>query len=333
MGEVYRARDTRLDRDVAIKILPDSLASDQDRLRRFEQQARAVAAHERGIVHRDIKPDNIFLTNDGRVKILEFGLAKLTETKSENADPDVTLGRGTQIGVVMGTLVYMSPEQVRGNPADARSDIFSFGAVVYEMLSGKRAFRGDTSADLMSAVLNHEPPELTATNAEISPTVDRIVPHCMEKDAQQRFQSAGDIAFQLNELSGLRRSSGAQAVAETSATAQSAAAAKSTIAKLAALAAFALAILLPATWYFSRSTFHRTLPTDKLCLSAAPPRPARTKSGASNSTATGARCFTPSICRQALRCRPACGSSLRATAKTTPTSITPPLPPNSSSST
>ncbi len=331
---------------MAIKILPASLANDQDRLRRFEQEARAVAAlnhpnlltvfdvgtaplvqtasapnaqprkwrlppirptsspnsskavpcanasaparcanakpstnaiqiarglaaaHERGIVHRDIKPDNIFITNDGRVKILDFGLAKLTQAEPENADPDVTsaatANRGTQIGVVMGTLGYMSPEQVRGKPADARSDIFSFGAVVYEMLSGKRAFRGDTSADLMSAILTHEPPELTATNSEISPTVDRIVHHCMEKEPQQRFQSAGDIAFQLNELSGLRSTSGAQALADAAALASAQSpktAARTGIGKLAGLGALALAILLPVTWFVSRATLHTTPPS------------------------------------------------------------------------
>ena len=363
MGEVYRARDGRLGREVAIKILPASLANDQDRLRRFEQEAQAVAAlnhpniltvfdvgtaplvhatggsggatgvlspppaspgvppltgssmespyivselleggslreklasggamrerkaieyaiqiarglataHERGIVHRDIKPDNVFITNDGRVKILDFGLAKLTQAEPAQSDLDATLGatgnRGTQIGVVMGTLGYMSPEQVRGKVADARSDIFSFGAVVYEMLSGKRAFRGDTSADLMSAILNHEPPELTATNTEISPTVDRIVHHCMEKDPQQRFQSAGDIAFQLNELSALRSSSGAQAVAAadaeaaSQAAARSAAPAKSSVGKIAAAVLLALAVGAAAAWFAARTMFRSTPPS------------------------------------------------------------------------
>ncbi|MGA2846465.1 MAG: protein kinase [Candidatus Acidiferrales bacterium] len=334
MGEVYRARDTRLQRDVAIKILPNSLATDRDRLRRFEQEARAVAAlnhpnlltvfdvgatpltdevagasatsgapvaaaaspyivsellegatlrerlsagplrerkaldyaiqmarglaaaHDRGIVHRDLKPENLFVTNDGRVKILDFGLAKLTETAPADSDATLaSLGSATQAGVVMGTIGYMSPEQVRGKPLDARSDIFSFGTVLYEMLAGRRAFQGDTPADLMSAILHHEPPELTAANQEISPALDRIVHHCMEKDAQQRFQSAGDIAFQLGEMSGLRSSTGTKALAETSAER------KLRPWMLAAIGAVALALLLAGTWFLARSTAHHDPPT------------------------------------------------------------------------
>ncbi len=334
MGEVYRARDTRLQRDVAIKILPNSLATDRDRLRRFEQEARAVAAlnhpnlltvfdvgatplteeataasatsgaavaaaaspyivsellegatlrerlstgplrerkaldyavqiarglaaaHERGIVHRDLKPENLFVTNDGRVKILDFGLAKLTEAAPADSDATLaSLGSATQAGVVMGTIGYMSPEQVRGKPLDARSDIFSFGAVLYEMLAGRRAFQGDTAADLMSAILNHEPPELTSTNQEISPTLDRIVHHCMEKDAQQRFQSAGDIAFQLGELSGLRSSTATRAIADSGAPK------KLQPWVLAVFGAVALVLLLAGTWFLARSTARRDPPT------------------------------------------------------------------------
>ena len=323
MGEVYRARDTRLQRDVAIKILPSSLATDQDRLRRFEQEARAVAAlnhpniltildvgtaplgdqidasnssagspyivsellegstlrdrlasgalrerraveyaiqiahglaaaHERGIVHRDLKPDNIFITEDGRVKILDFGLAKLTQTAHANSDD--TMPSGTQAGLVLGTVGYMSPEQVRGKPSDTRSDIFSFGVVLYEMLAGRRAFHGESSADVMSAILNHEPPELTATNREISPTLDRIVHHCMEKTPQQRFQSAGDIAFQLSELSGIRSSSSIPALVEGPPQHP----ARRWL--IPVLAALLLAFLLGGTWFLARTGAHQSPP-------------------------------------------------------------------------
>src|SRR5438105_11846561 len=262
MGEVYRARDPRLGREVAIKVLPASFSADAERLRRFEQEAKAAgvlnhpnvtavydigtaedapyvvqellegetlravlaggrlsprktidyslqivhglaAAHEKGIVHRDLKPENIFVTNDGRVKILDFGLAKLTHTEERGQATNLpTATAGTEPGVVLGTLGYMSPEQVRGRPADARSDIFSFGAILYEMLSGQRAFRGDSAADTMSAILKEDPPDLSATNQNISPGLERIVRHCLEKSPEQRFHSAHDLAFDIEALSG-----------------------------------------------------------------------------------------------------------------------------------
>lgn len=259
MGEVYRAHDTRLKRDVAIKILPTSFSADPERLQRFAQESRAAAAlnhpnilsiydigedrgapyvvsellegeslrgrlrsgalpsrkaidyaqqiakglaaaHEKGIVHRDLKPENLFITDDGRAKILDFGLAKFTRPEADSLGDAPTEQIATEAGTVMGTVGYMSPEQVRGKNADARSDIFAFGAILYEMLSGKRAFHGDSAADTMSAILKEDPPELTETNRNVSPALDRIVQHCIEKNPAERFQSARDVAFNLEAL-------------------------------------------------------------------------------------------------------------------------------------
>ena len=309
MGEVYRARDPRLGREVAIKVLPASFSADPDRLRRFEQEARAAgmlnhpnitavydigmnesdgapyvvqellegetlrsrlaegplaarkaidyalqiayglaAAHEKRIVHRDLKPENLFVTKDGRVKILDFGLAKLTHAQEGSAATserslDAT-GREqaaagqhpkarvnltalstvvgspnlTEPGVVLGTLGYMSPEQVRGKPADHRGDIFSFGAILYEMLSGQRAFHGDSVADTMSAILMKEPPDLSVTNRDIPAGLERIVRHCLEKNPAERFYSAHDLAFDLEALSDVSAAaSGARTIQSKSA--------------------------------------------------------------------------------------------------------------------
>ena len=163
-----------------------------------------AAAHEKGIIHRDLKPENLFLTNDGRVKILDFGLAKLTQVEA-GTGPQTNLptAAGTEPGVVMGTLGYMSPEQVKGKAADQRSDLFSFGAILYEMLSGQRAFHRDSAAETMSAILREEPPDLSATNKSVQPGLERIVRHCLEKNPEERFYSARDVAFDLEALSGL----------------------------------------------------------------------------------------------------------------------------------
>lgn len=275
MGEVYRARDSRLERDVAIKVLPASFASDADRLRRFEQEARAVAAlnhpnilavydigthdgapylvsellegetlrerlgggplparkvidfavqtahglaaaHEKGIVHRDLKPENLFITKDGRVKILDFGLAKLTQSQEGLGSGSMapTLASVTDPGVVLGTVGYMSPEQVRGKPADQRSDIFSFGAILYEMLTGQKAFRRDSSIETLNAILKEEPPELSGISKTVSPALERVVNHCLEKSPEQRFQSASDLAFNLEAVSGISSPSQAQKAIE-----------------------------------------------------------------------------------------------------------------------
>jgi serine/threonine protein kinase len=262
MGEVYRARDPRLKREVAIKVLPQFFSADTDRLRRFEQEAQAAgslnhpailsvyelgshdgapyivtellegetlrsriaagalplrkaieygiqiarglsAAHEKGIVHRDLKPENVFVTRDGRVKILDFGLAKLTEPEVGGAQTNLPTAGSTEPGVVLGTLGYMSPEQLRGKPADRRSDLFSLGAILYEMVSGQRAFRGETAADTITAILTKEPPDLSVTSREVPPGLDRIIRHCLEKNPEERFESARDVAFDLEALSGV----------------------------------------------------------------------------------------------------------------------------------
>ncbi len=276
MGEVYRARDTRLNRDVAIKVLPPGFADDPDRRARFEREAQAVAAlshpnivaihdtglqppatdtqgpvtatpllyvvmellagqtlrerlasgpipvrkavdiaiqiarglgaaHGKGIVHRDLKPENIFLVDDGQVKILDFGLARQT-TPSGHSGATETIA-ATDPGTVMGTVGYMAPEQVRGQAVDARADVFAFGVVLYEMISGVPAFRRETAADTMTAILTQDPPELVGSRPDFPVSLDRIVRHCLEKNPNERFQSTRDIAFALEALSGSSPSS------------------------------------------------------------------------------------------------------------------------------
>jgi Tol biopolymer transport system component len=262
MGEVYRARDARLGREVAVKVLPHGFSIDEERLRRFEQEARAAgalnhpnilgihdigthdgvpyvvsellegetlrarigesplpqrkvldyatqiakglaAAHERGIVHRDLKPDNLFVTRDGRVKILDFGLAKITDSRGGDAETGLAnAGPQTSAGTALGTVGYMSPEQVRGHTVDHRSDIFSFGVVLYEMLTGCRAFQGDSAVETMNAILKEDPKPPANGGRALPPGLDRIVLHCLEKSPEERFQSARDVAFDIEALSG-----------------------------------------------------------------------------------------------------------------------------------